>query len=52
MKVYRGLGLKQSTVSSLCCREMNACKKKKKKKRKPSVKSPLPPTNWIFTSFE
>lgn len=32
MKVYRGLGLKQSTVSSLCCREMNACKKKKKKK--------------------
>lgn len=32
MKVYRGLGLKQSTVSSMCCREMNACKKKKKKK--------------------
>lgn len=29
MKVYRGLGLKQSTVSSMCCREMNACKKKK-----------------------
>lgn len=33
MKVYRGLGLKQSTVSSLCCREMNACKKRKKKKK-------------------
>ena len=49
MKVYRRLGLKQSTVSSLCCREMNACKNEK---RKPSVKSPLPPTNWIFTSFE